>query len=367
MMILPGHGINRFWQAPTVEMIDQYIEKYVVYKGTSPELHLVCTSVTEANQPSENIKYLVEQFSKHQIKLTIFANSYFQHWSDELSNLPCEIIYLDYFLWRVYNEVVINNTNHINLQWNSTANKFLFLTGKPNKPNRVRLLWKLYQHNLLDCAVWSLFVNAHNKQSTHNQLPELNIDDFEKFVNQFNFNPDGIEVIQNPNMDLHYGGIPYDHTLFQHTKFRVIAETDMYYPRPWITEKTWITILNKHPFILAGDFGVCKRLQDMGFKTFNEYLKIPNYDLIEDPDQRLDAVVMNAAHFLTNTFDIAAIGKDVQHNYNRFMELGEQNQTKITNFFNNLKIPKEQIDMYISSKDIIQVEHNLKINSTTAG
>ena len=363
-MVIPGKGINQFWSAPTREGIDQYVEKYVLLKQTNSNLHVVCTALTEAIQPSENIQYLVEQFNKHQIKLTILANSYIQRWAKELKKLNCNIVYLDYFLWRVYNEVEINKTNDVNPQWNPAANKFLFLTGKPDKPNRVRLLWKLYQNNLLDRAIWSLFINSYNTQAAHKQVPELDDNEFDQFVNQFNSNPDQIEVIQKPHMDLHYPGLPYDYTLFQRTKFRLIAETDMRYTVPWITEKTWLTILNKHPFILAGDVGVCKKLQEMGFKTFNNYLKIPDYDLIEDIDQRLDAIVINVNYLLCDPIDRTAINNDIQHNYHHLIELGKQNQNKITNFFSNLHISTEKIDQFITSKDIIQIEHQLGIDYT---
>ena len=359
MNIINGHSINQFWHTTNIESIDQYIRKYVSLKRSDVALHLICHSLHEANQPpSDNIKYLVKQFNEHKIKLTIFVNSYFHFWEDELKKLNCDVVYLDYFLWRVYNEVMVKKLNSVNPQWNWAANKFLFLTGKPNKPNRVRLLWKLYNNNLLDYSVWSLFVNIHNQQSTRELLPELTDKEFEQFVEQLNFNPDGIEVIQKPHMDLHYGGIPYNHELFQHTKFRVISETGTPLFRPWITEKTWITILNNHPFILAGDLGICQRLQDMGFKTFNNYLKVPDYDTIENIDERLDAIVVNVKHFLTDTLDYQAINNDIKHNYIRFIELGKQNQNIINDFFSNLGISMDKIDLYISSQDIIQLRHN---------
>jgi hypothetical protein len=165
-------------------------------------------------------------------------------------------------------------------------------------------------------------------------------------------------------MDLHYGGIPFDHNLFQRTRFRLIAETGMQHPKPWITEKTWITIANNHPFVMAGDSGTCQRLQQMGFRTFENYLELSGYDNISEPEQRLNAVVENAKHLLTSTKHDQAMFADVEHNRRRFLELGESNQKKLCDFFTNANITEQQMEWYIFSRDIIYDEYMARIHQT---
>ena len=372
MITVPAQRIQNFGtlnsldalQSMDIESINQYVKNHATMARPGEKLHVVFTLLIEAGSLSTNVKYTVEQFARHNIKVTLLLNSYMNHWAEELEQLPCDVIYVDYFLWRTYSELELKKNNSVNMQWNPNAKQFLFLTGKPNKINRIRLLWKLHKQNLLPHAIWSLFVNNENKQSVYEQVPELDYKDFELFVTQFASNPDQIQVVQNPNMDLHYGGIPFEHDLFQRTRFRLIAETGMQHPKPWITEKTWITVANNHPFVMAGDSGTCQRLQQMGFRTFENYLELPDYDKISEPEQRLDAVVENVKHLLTSTKHDQAMLADVEHNRRRFLELGESNQKKLRDFFSNANITERQKEFYIFSRDIIYDEYLARIHQT---
>jgi hypothetical protein len=347
------------------ESIDQYVKRHVTMIRFGKPLHVVLTSFTEAVAPSASLKYAVEQFARNNIKVTLLLNSYMNHWAKELEQLPCNIIYLDYFLWRTYCELELKKKNTVNVQWNPDAKKFLFLTGKPNKINRIRLLWKLHKQNLLPHAVWSLFVNNSNKKSLYDHVPELDYTEFEMFVTQSVNNPDQIQIVKNPNIeDIHYGGIPFDHDLYQQTRFRVIAETSMERSTPWITEKTWITIANNHPFLMAGDLGTCDRLQQMGFRTFENYLRLSGYDSIADSEQRLDAIVENVKHFLIPSDQDQHILQDVEHNRRRFLELGEENQKKLCDFFAYFNIPERETALYIFSNDTLYDEYMAKMYNT---
>jgi len=372
MITVPAQRLQNFGtlntldalQSMDIESINQYVKNHATMVRPGEKLHVVFTSLTEAGSLSTNVKYTVEQFARYDIKVTLLLNSYMNHWAEELEQLLCDVIYVDYFLWRTYSELELKKNNSVNMQWNPDAKQFLFLTGKPNKINRIRLLWKLHKQNLLPHAIWSLFVNNENKQSAYEHVPELDYRDFELFVTQFASNPDQIQVVQNPNMDLHYGGIPFEHDLFQRTRFRVIAETGMEHPKPWITEKTWITIANNHPFVMAGDRGTCQRLQQMGFRTFENYLELLDYDKISKSEQRLDAVVENVKHLLTSTKHDQVMLADVEHNRRRFLELGESNQKKLCDFFSNANIPQQQMEFYIFSRDIIYDEYMARIHQT---
>ena len=83
----------------------------------------------------------------------------------------------------------------------------MILNGKPQRTNRIRLLWKLKQY--LSKAIWSLHVHSGTKQECRALFPELNDQEFNKFVKEYNNNPDKANIIFQEN-SLHYGGIPYD-------------------------------------------------------------------------------------------------------------------------------------------------------------
>ena len=93
-----------------------------------------------------------------------------------------------------------------------------------------------------------------------------------------------------------------------------------------MTEKTFITIINKIPFILASDNGSLDKLKKMGFKTFENFLPVQDYDQIQDSDQKLDAIITNASYWLDKMTNKTKINADVEHNYKNFLRLAMENK-----------------------------------------
>ena len=147
---------------------------------------------------------------------------------------------------------------------------------------------------------------------------------------------------------LYVSPLPYDHTLFEQTSFRVIAETvfvshigGFNFNDPWLTEKTWITIFNSHPFIMVGEVNTLSKLKQLGYKTFEDYLLIKEYDTLPDKD-RLDATVKNTGYWLEHLSDHKEqIQNDVEHNFKQFVTLAQVEIEKVNNLMKryNLTCP----------------------------
>lgn len=205
-------------------------------------------------------------------------------------------------------------TSTPNCCWNPTTGRFLFLTGKPNKPNRIQLLYKFHSIGLLDRCDWSLFVDDHTFSQSRQLLPELSDIEFQKFVDQHNRNLDDIEIYHCTPDSNHSNGYPFDGSVYQRTSFRVISET-MLLHEPITTEKTWITVANNMPFIMAGYSGMLRYLKECGYRTFENFLPIKDYDQIQNLEDRFEAVIENTKFWLSNIENQAdAILKDVEHN-----------------------------------------------------
>ena len=72
-----------------------------------------------------------------------------------------------------------------------------------------------------------------------------------------------------------------------------------------------------------------KKLKQLGFKTFDQYLLIKDYDNIDDSEHRLDAIVKNTNHWLDNiSNNVIQIQVDIKHNFQQFQQLVNQNQIK---------------------------------------
>lgn len=222
---------------------------------------------------------------------------------------------MDTDILNLYFELDLYKSCDISKVWNDNAEKFLFLTGKPNKKNRIQLMHKLYKKGLLDKAVWSLFVNESLRRSCRHLLSELTDAEYNEFLDTHIGSPDKIEPTYGRQSSVHYDGYPYDCSLYENTLFRLVSETQMF-DVPLLTEKTWVTIINNQPFLIAGFPGSLDFLIYAGFKTFQEYLPYPNYDSEVDDSVRYSQVISNTAYLLDNAVDAKSnIHADVKHNY----------------------------------------------------
>ena len=344
------------------ENSDQYVEQILQEAKTCKnsvqidhnDFLLVTTLLWERHwlEDLQLYKNLFDSFKRKKIKTILILDSH--HQDINVSRLSTKVYYVNYFLWRTYDKVVRQNKSKVNHKWNSTSDKFLILTGKPEKANRVRLLWKLKDH--LPHAIWSLYVHDGNRDQCRWLIPELDDKEFDIFVEKYKNNPDRVNVVYTQDGLLHYGGIPYDEKMFGNSLFRIITETGFVVREdvsPWLTEKTFITILNNLPFIMAGDNNSLYKLRNMGFRTFENYLPVPNYDEICDEGKKLDAIVTNTAYWIESMEDKEAIADDVRHNYERLISLANENLKKLESICQEHRITPSSMDKICSTFDKI--------------
>lgn len=291
--------------------------------------HVYLTAFWENWNPTKTLKWADKFFKHNNIPVTWIIN----HWSKdnpEWNTFNNPVVFFDFVLWRIYNEVIVKKKNAVNTSWNPEADQYLFLTGKPDKPQRIGLLHRLYKHGLLEKCNYSLFMNPGMLEKSRKYIPELSEQEFEIFVKQHTRNPDNISYLEQPD-SLHYGGIPYDANLYSTSLFKIVSETYMDTSPPCVTEKVWLTLLNRNPFIIAGDLNICKYLQSRGIETFDKIFDIPTYDNIVSGPDRLEHIVAHVKQWLSGNFDKAAVANMVEKNYNRFVELALQEKMHIEN------------------------------------
>lgn len=78
-------------------------------------------------------------------------------------------------------------------------------------------------------------------------------------------------------------------SFIQQVGFDIVAESVFDYPYPYVSEKSIRPLLNKKIFILLAPARTLELLQQYGFKTFSPFID-ENYDLIDDPVNRINAV-----------------------------------------------------------------------------
>ena len=292
---------------------------------------------------------------EEQISFTLMLDSVYK---EHQENFP-RAKFIDYFLLRTNFELTILKSSEVNRQWNPRTDNFLFLTGKPLELNRAFLLKKLMDAGLKDHCVWSLFVDDKNHQTVQ-EILSLDSTKFAEFLDLYSSSSDNIK----PSESCHYGGFPYDHQMYENTSFRIISETQFNKHGPWITEKTWTTIANHHPFIMAGNPETLKKLKSAGFRTFENYLVIPDYDDIIDPMQRVDAIVINASNWLKTLIkDSESINTDVLYNIQMYNCLVQKNIATLSEILDNYKIDLEMLYQSGFFSDMVDKQWILFYNS----
>jgi hypothetical protein len=173
--------------------------------------------------------------------------------------------------------------------------------------------------------------------------------DFNKFINHLT----SFKSTEYLDKKFSYFDLAVD--LHKKTKFSLIAETEFNTNnKQFISEKTFKAIVNKHPFVLAANVGVLSTLKKMGFRTFENYLPVSDYDSITDPNLRLTAIVKNVQGILDMSDDeFLPLKQDAEHNFNIFAELVLNNRAELAATIN-----ETNISTLLDNKSIIELLHS---------
>jgi len=281
----------------------------------------------------------------------------------ELNEINFDIRFFDFTQWMIYNSYR-DSIDSIK-DWNSMSDKFLFLGGIPSRYNRIILLNKFYKSKMLENSIWSFFPpwTEDDIRWCRSALADCSDIEYENFIKSCSRSIDnryeetknysklnGKELINSNIYKKSWLKDPgfMDHKIFQDTCFSVISEGNAYDPAKdfyFLTEKTWRTVANKHPFIIAGYPEQVIYAKQRGLKTFEDYFLIKDYYLIDNERKRMQAVVKNTKYFLENFRSKEnEIRIDIEHNFNLFLSIAKENINTVNSF------SKEDAEKYFYQK-----------------
>lgn len=237
------------------------------------------------------------------------------------------ILYLNWGTMFVYANVFLTKHPAVT-EYNPKTGKGLFFCGKGAKEHRVGLLKKFYETDTIHNLVWSFTNTVTEKNEIRNKFfSEYSDEQYQAFLNHCERILDYKPEYDEHSWTFSHNGYPCDISLYENTGFSIISETWISHSTHLFTEKTWRAIVNKHPFIMVGPVSNIAKLQNLGFKTFNEYMTIPDYDKIDSSlDDRLNAIVTNSADFRTllekkEPQVMERLKQDTEYNFDRFTQL----------------------------------------------
>lgn len=291
-------------------------------------------------------------------------NRWFEQFDQQFRLPGVTFLYFDFFALDCYRKLFVNKECPIKIGHEISDKKsYLFLLGKPDRIHRINLLYELVKRGILDKQTnYSFQVNSPGvKEDCFVQLG-IKRPEFEDFVAQYQKSLDIEFEYVNDGRHIHYTGIPFNQEIYNRSNFQVIAETNCANTRPWITEKTWLPIINHMPFVLIGDRYICQHLEDRGFKTFREYMPHPEYDSRGSSQERVNLAIENIKYFSENISKHREdILRDVNSNFNLYHDLVKQNLDLARQVLREHKIDLSPIDLFIGYDNHYPHQHKEKL------
>lgn len=283
------------------------------------------------------IKKLADKYNLEVIILSGLGENF------KTNKIPFKVIYTPYHL-RISFNILSKITKQA--KEDTVNNKFLFLGGVPTRLNRIYLLSKLYDNNLLSNGEWSFFVPVSQEDQDYcrNLLSHYSDEEYaaflktctrsidDKYENVIKFfkdyaaykESDFEEWSEIVHTSFWKSPVYIDPKIYNRTSLSIVSEGINFWSDDYdfITEKLWRAIIYKHPFIFAGHPDQFKYIKQLGFETFEKYMLIQNYAWIEDEKERANLIVKNVDHFLKyQRYYQTQIQQDVENNFNMFLKL----------------------------------------------
>lgn len=230
----------------------------------------------------------------------------------------------------------------------NSENKFLLLIGKPHKAHRIRLLYKLFKKDLLKHCLWRFKIHNENVNAQCRELmKDISDEEYNEFLSKCERELDDVSMEYKADSS-HYSGIPFERWIWDTCAFQVIPEVDAYANFP--SEKTWIAVINKIPFITIAEVGHNKYLRHLGLETFEKYLLHKTYNDYRDNslDVALDEIVENIEYWVNNIDKFYEELKiDVENNFDAFMKLVNNDTVILKSLIEKYKIDCKPEDLVV--------------------
>ena len=157
---------------------------------------------------------------------------------------------------------------------------------------RLNLVARLAEKNLLDHGHVSLHLGHTEYGTWRQELSNPNTrlsSEARELINQHLSQP---LILDRDNttgsLSADFGRQEFE--LWKSGLWHIVTETVFYHDKLHLTEKIFKPIVAQRPFMLAAAPGNLAYLKSYGFRTFDRWID-ESYDSIQDPDQRLQAIV----------------------------------------------------------------------------
>lgn len=311
-------------------IVPQIFEHYI--RAFEWQNHLTPRQMIEQsliNFPSETLQFYLKN-PQFVYQRGIVANSERSMYLDKFVNVPFDKYFLSfYYFFHGFaaldwyrGHYALNYKKSVVKPYNKDYVSFNRLVHA-DRSYRIYFLSALVEKNLIDHGLISFGVAGNTEPGWRNELNEKKSKLSKRarvHINQYLKNHPTLLSVDGEHI---CGTASADIPRCVHDSFwHVVTETVFYYDKLHLTEKIFKPIVSKQPFMLLAAPGNLAYLKSYGFKTFDSVID-ESYDDIQDPDQRIDAVVdqLNWYCNLTDAekLDVAEkLEPIIEHNFHHF-------------------------------------------------
>lgn len=241
-------------------------------------------------------------------------------------------------------------------QWNC-IDKGLYQPGKTTKEVRLAILKYLDDANLLHKLDYSLRVLDPNDPTVQKSFVKEQQNCIKRLGSTLEY---FLNLNRSMDIDMqdicanglqHYVGYPYQNHIYENTGWSLITESNTgfnipnpysgtehtpgwntFQDSPMISEKTYRPIMNSHPFVMIGEWGLHEHLNSLGYYTFEKFYGV------------------NLEEFYP--FGYVIDGRKVQDDYKAI-------QNVISQFYNNISANQDEVrEMVTHNKQVLISNYN---------
>lgn len=327
-----GLSFSRGCYTPGDKIILYYANEPVLNFGNSyskiailAEGYFIGDLLNEYNIPKKDIVLIGNLYQHHQC---------FSRVAERLKLSEDQVVMIDYYELQTFFFHRVLGCNH-NKSFNPAAHKDLrYQYGKTSKLNRIIAMHELWEQGLLERSVTGCLIDESDIDTLAEETAteyrnwfkrEVSVKSIATMMRDHRGSVDGAKYFyfkrQNPinqgkvEFINHCPGYPYDHRkIFSDAKVSLIPETFFYNNQEaFITEKTFKTIYNHHPFTILGTPGLLSVLRSRGYQTFGNVCN-EMYDVCGNDRKRLGMVIESTKELINST-DYSEMKRVTEHNF----------------------------------------------------
>jgi len=251
-------------------------------------------------------------------------------------------------------EMTFRHAKHQQQQYNIDAHKALCLTGTMDRINRIGMLAAFFNKNRLDQLRYSWIMpdevvapgTVNNSKKICNQFG-VDYNNLEFHAHDAKINELSQSVLVS---DKSYGTYKFKEQKFNlalehwhYTKFSLVNETVFERRNNFsVTEKTWMAVYNRHPFLVINHPGVNTWLNQQGIQTIDQLIDVDFDCMILNHEKINRAVDITADLLSTNRYNKKLVDM-AEQNLLIMRQQHDQSQTTLADLAARLNIHVETL------------------------